>query len=511
MAIYSLNVATVGKSTHAPGTAGAHLRYIAREDAASHVEAAHMPDDPQQARTWMDGYERDARKNARLMNKVRLALPRELTHEQNVALARSFVADLTGGRIPSFIAVHDQGKDAANPHAHIVLIDRDMSSGKRVLMLSDSPRDRKKAGLPENGVEWIRTKWEHHANGALERDGHDARIDRRTLDAQNIERDPQIHIGPRAQHIDSHVQRPESRPLPDPTPQRPSRVIDYPAIDAGRTRMERNAEIIDLNLEREARSPHFETRVWAQFERDQRAKDRPVQRQHQAAARRRTLEERRVRSGFADQEKDTRKAWEADARFTRDWLKQRHAPETAALRSRHAAEREELAQKQGRLLGRLVAAFSGRSREKRAEDRQALIDRHKQERRDHAALIRRQRAEQGEAVAARHRPTLEDVKRDRAAKLAALRDHHQDEIDREDRLLQQREADREQSRATVRGQIQRWKTAQRERERREQGQEREALSGAWNRKDKPRPSSKDKETREDRRRNKDRDRGPGRN
>lgn len=515
MAIYSLNVATVGKSTHAPGTAGAHLRYIAREDAASHVEAAHMPDDPQQARSWMDSYEREARKNARLMNKVRLALPRELTHEQNVVLARNFVADLTGGRIPSFIAVHDQGKDARNPHAHIVLIDRDMNTGKRLLMLSDSPRDRRKAGLPENGVEWIRTKWEHHANQALERDGHEARIDRRTLEAQGIERDAQIHIGPRAQHIDSSVQRPESRPLPDPTPQRPSRVIDYPAIDAGRTRMERNAEIIDLNLERAARSPHFETRVWAQFERDQRAKDRPVQQQLQAAARRRTLEERRIRRAYAEQTRDIRSAWTAEARFTRDWLKQRHAPDTAALRTRHAAERDQLTQQQGRLFGRLVAAFSGRSRQKRAEERRALITRHKQERRDHAALIRSQRAEQGAAVAARHRPALEDVKRARTAKLTALRDRHKEELAREDGLLQQREAEREQAREVVREQIRSWKAAQRERERRDQGQERTALSGAWDRKDESSPPSKEsrkeqvkREMREAReRRSRDRDRG----
>ena len=41
------------------------------------------------------------------------------------------------------------------------------------------------------------------------------------------------------------LRRPESKPVPSPTLRRPDRVIDYPIIDAGRTRRERNAEILD--------------------------------------------------------------------------------------------------------------------------------------------------------------------------------------------------------------------------------------------------------------------------
>lgn len=480
MAIYSLNVATVGKSTHASGTAGAHLIYIARNDAATHIEAEHMPGDAQKARTWMDTYERDSRKNARLMNKVRIALPRELAHADNVALARAFVADLTGGRVPSFIAIHDQGKDAQNPHAHIVLIDRDMQTGKRVLMLSDSPRDRRKAGLPANGVEWVRTKWEHHANGALARHGHAGRIDRRSLEAQGIDREAQIHIGPRAQHIDSNVQRPESKIVADPTPRSPSRVIDYPMIDAGRTRLERNAEIIDLNLERAARSPHFETRVWAMFERDQRAKDRPVQHALRAAARQRTEEERRLRAEYAAQERDTRKTWKADARFTRDWLKQRHAPDTKNMRVRHADEREALSHQQGRLFPRFVAALdlTGRTKEKRRAARMALSARHRQERQERAALIRTEREAQAQAVTARHRPALDQIKERRTQALATLQDHHSGDITREDEALQSREAQREQARETVRQQIADWKKAQHSGDRQDE-QEHPALKSAW--------------------------------
>lgn len=467
MAIYSLHVATVGKSTHAPGTAGAHLRYIAREDAASHVEAANMPDDPQDARTWMDGYEREARKNARLMTKVRIALPRELTREQNAALVRDFIAGLTGGRVPAFHAIHDRGKDRFNPHAHIVLIDRDIETGKRALRLTDSPKDRVKAGLPENGVAWIRERWERDANRALERAGHEARIDRRSLAAQGIEREPQIHIGPRAQHIDTQVQRPQSKPVADPTPRHPDRVIDYPMIDAGRTRRERNAEIIDLNLERAARSPDFETRVQAAFEREQRGQDRLLESRLVAGARRRTLEERRIRRARAAEAREIRARRQAEQRFTRDWLRQRHAPEAKALKARHEAERAALAKDQGRLLPRFFAVidFTGRTRRSRDAARLALAGRHKAERQALAGRIRSDRDVQREAVDARYRPELDELARLRAQQLETLQERHRAEQREEDRLLQAREAEREQARETLREQIDAWKRAQRERNR----------------------------------------------
>src|SRR5437868_6762300 len=55
--IFSCAVSTVGRSTHAAGTAGAHLRYIGRAGTATSIEAAHMPDHPRAARRWMDSHE----------------------------------------------------------------------------------------------------------------------------------------------------------------------------------------------------------------------------------------------------------------------------------------------------------------------------------------------------------------------------------------------------------------------------------------------------------------------
>lgn len=49
---------------------------------------------------------------------------------------------------------------------------------------------------PKAWLEQTREAWADHANRALERAGHDARIDHRTLEAQGIERLPGVHLGP---------------------------------------------------------------------------------------------------------------------------------------------------------------------------------------------------------------------------------------------------------------------------------------------------------------------------
>lgn len=455
MAIYSLNVATVGKSTHAPGTAGAHIGYIAREGAATHCEAVHMPADEAAARTWMDGYEREARANARLLTKVRVALPRELDHAQNVVLARDFVATLTGGRIPSYLAIHDDGPDANNPHAHIVLIDRDFETGKRVLRLSDSTKDRVAAGLPENGVSMVRETWERIVNERLAAFGHEARIDRRTLEAQGIDRAPQLHIGPRAQHIDARVLRPESKARPDPTPRFPDRIIDYPAIDAGRTRKERNAEIIDFNLEKAARSPHYETRLWAGFERAERLKDRPLEAVLVQQARQRTMEERQARAAHAKTLHDIRARRTAEGKLAGHWLRARHVPLVEEMKARHRSETQALAQDQSRWLSRLfeIADVTGTTKRRRAEERLALARTQRTERQTLKHDIHQERQSQRAAITARYADEFVDARKQVGTALARLQDRHKVQRQQEDALLQSRAIERERSRRAVQMQI----------------------------------------------------------
>jgi MobA/MobL family protein len=489
MAIFSMSLSTIGRSTHREGTAGAHFRYIGRRSASTYNEAQHMPVHPRDARRWINKLERESRKNAWVCNKLFIALPRELSHKKNIEVMHDLLMYLTGGRVPYYFSLHDRGRDRQNPHAHLVVIDKDIATGKRVLRLSDSPRDRQKAGLVPKGVEWIREAWETFGNLALERAGSEARIDRRSLVAQGIDRIPTIHIGPRANKIDAAVWRPESKVVPSPTPRHPGRVIDYPMIDAGRTRRERNAEIIDLNLAKAARSPDFETRLWAQFECAQRVMDRPIEAQRVTAARRRTLEERRLRSGFKVQLREVRDRRHAETALVRAWTNQRLVPEIASLTACQDAQRAALLRQQGRLVAIFMAAidFTGHTRRKYAAARQTLDKRHRRERAALAAHIRHTRAIQAEAVRARYHPEIDAIKLNRRQQIAALKERHLDAMLYEDAALQLREAEREQWREILKQQIDTWKKAQRGIISDRQSAVASRLDTDWNAKDDPVP------------------------
>lgn len=173
------------------------MSYITRTGACREVLGSDMPvpaagERGGEARAWLNEQESADRKNARVIDKVTIALPRELDAVQRVELVRAFAAEVTQGRVPWLAAVHDQGKDAENPHAHVVLRDRDLETGKMALRMSQS-----------GSTEMLRETWERVCNAALERAGVNDRIDRRTLEAQGIEREPTKHIGPQALQIET--------------------------------------------------------------------------------------------------------------------------------------------------------------------------------------------------------------------------------------------------------------------------------------------------------------------
>jgi hypothetical protein len=457
MAIYSCNLASIGRTTHSPGTAGAHLRYIGREGAQPIVEAHVIPIDPTAARTWMDREEHRARANARLCDKLRVAIPRELDETQRLQLVRDFVQDLTGGRVPWMFAIHQRGEDTNNPHAHIVLRDRDLETGKRVLRLSDSARDRAKAGLEPKAVEWIRARWERCANAALEHAGHAARIDRRSLEAQGIDRAATIHIGPRGEEVERHVQRPTSKKRVNGA----GREIDYPAIDQGRTRKDRNAEIIDMNLERAARSPDHETRTWARFEREQIKLDRKLESDLAVLSRRRTMEQRQLRASFRVQATELRQRRDDERHAGHAIHRENLSGCVRALRDRQAQERAALARKQESLWGRFsrVADVTGSTRRRQSEVRRTQIATHKIERSDLARRSRQDWTAFGDALGGKFAPQEDALAEQRREALATMRIMHmrgEAQADAKRQLREQaREAERQQVAASLTGMMQR--------------------------------------------------------
>ena len=76
MAIYSLRLTPIGKTTQRqPFTAAAHLGYIVRKEAASHTMAERMPEGKVGAMRWLRAEERADRVNARVADKLVIALP----------------------------------------------------------------------------------------------------------------------------------------------------------------------------------------------------------------------------------------------------------------------------------------------------------------------------------------------------------------------------------------------------------------------------------------------------
>ncbi len=254
MAIYSLRMTAIGKTTQAqPFTSAAHLKYITRKAAVTHVMAARMPEVRRQAIAWLKREERDDRKNARVIDKLVLALPRELLAVHQHALVAAFAEKLTLGRASWFAAFHTTGKDRNNPHCHLVVRDRDVETGRRVMFLSAgkkeaAERQGKGQSAPTTLLK-VRELWERCANAALEVAGREERIDRRSLREQGLGRRPQVHEGPNIRAMHRRGFRPRSRDRVvrnNPFRRRgrsTTRVVRYAEIDKGLTRVEYNASL----------------------------------------------------------------------------------------------------------------------------------------------------------------------------------------------------------------------------------------------------------------------------
>jgi hypothetical protein len=252
VAIYSLHHTAIGKTTQAkPYTAAAHVKYIARPQALRHLEARRCPGKASAAIRYFREQEDKDRANARVADKLMLALPRELSQAQRVVLVTSFAEDMTKGRAPWLAAFHDKDKDADNPHCHLIIRDRDPKTRRRVIATSEP-----------GSTERFRQAWERHANRALEMAGRKERIDRRTLRAQGVERSPTIHEGPRAQEMDARGAAPRSRKRDarnGPGAKKDTRQVDYPSIDQGLSRPEYN---------RMLRAQETESDFWSAIDQD---------------------------------------------------------------------------------------------------------------------------------------------------------------------------------------------------------------------------------------------------
>ncbi|MCJ0764559.1 MobA/MobL family protein [Variovorax terrae] len=202
------------------GAAAEHARYITRQGKhSSHVDElvdtghGNLPewasDDPSKFWRAADKYER---KNGTAYREHEIALPNELTLEQQQELVQTIVGEFIG-RKPFQFAVHSTASalaGEANTHVHLMFsdrlddgIDRDpKKTFKRFNAKQPHGGGRRKDSGGKNRLELrdnlmaLRERCAEMQNGALARSGHAARVDHRSLQAQGIERSPEWHLGP---------------------------------------------------------------------------------------------------------------------------------------------------------------------------------------------------------------------------------------------------------------------------------------------------------------------------
>ncbi|QBM78262.1 Ti-type conjugative transfer relaxase TraA (plasmid) [Sphingomonas sp. AAP5] len=142
---------------------------------------------------WNEVEAGEKRKDAQLAREVEFSIPREMTKEQGVALARDFVAEqfVKRGMVADLNVHWDKAKDGTpKPHAHVMLAMREVG-----------PEGFGKKNRDWNSTELLkdwREAWSAHVNERMAELGLEGRIDHRSYEAQGIELEPQHKIGPAA-------------------------------------------------------------------------------------------------------------------------------------------------------------------------------------------------------------------------------------------------------------------------------------------------------------------------
>jgi ATP-dependent exoDNAse (exonuclease V) alpha subunit len=174
---------------------------------------------------WNEVEKFEKRKDAQLAREVEVSLPHELNAEQRKQLITDFVREqfMRPGMVAD-VNIHapDRKGDDRNYHAHILLTMREIGPD------GFGPKVREWNGREQ--LEKWREGWERTANRYLERHGFEPTLDRRTLEAQGIDREPTKHRGVHAQGMER-------------------RGLDTERGNAYRDTVERNAELRTLKAE----------------------------------------------------------------------------------------------------------------------------------------------------------------------------------------------------------------------------------------------------------------------
>ena len=218
MAIYHLNAKVISRSTGRSATGASAYRsathivdertglshnYTAKSDVHKSMILApkNVPDwVNNRSELWNKVELSEKRRDAQLAREIDVAIPKELSVKDSENLITSFVqSEFVDKGMVADVNFHDM--EGQNPHAHIMLTTRHIS----------------KEGFGQKNRDWNRREllqswrkaWEVTTNKVLQLAGFDERIDHRTLEAQGIDRVPQIHLGVKVSEMEERGERTE--------------------------------------------------------------------------------------------------------------------------------------------------------------------------------------------------------------------------------------------------------------------------------------------------------------
>lgn len=170
---------------------------------------------------WNSVHKIEKNKNAQLWREFEVALPQELSREEQIDIVREFVKQLTDSGMCADWALHDKGD--GNPHAHIMTTMRSITedgkwasksrlvydldeNGKRIFQKINKQGRKQYKSHKENYNNWNaqerveewRALWAECCNKRLSK--HD-RIDHRSYARRGIDQVPTIHEGYTARKI----------------------------------------------------------------------------------------------------------------------------------------------------------------------------------------------------------------------------------------------------------------------------------------------------------------------
>lgn len=136
---------------------------------------------------WNEVERVEKRKDAQVFREVEVALPIELSHEENRKLTIHYVqSQFIDQGMCATVSFH-RSKNEENPHAHIMLTTRSVNQ--------DGFGQKNRVWNDRSNINVWREEWAKSVNQGLELNGIEERVDHRSYEEQGIDRLPTVHMG----------------------------------------------------------------------------------------------------------------------------------------------------------------------------------------------------------------------------------------------------------------------------------------------------------------------------